>query len=53
MAKKGESLADDGRVTVSPGEYPALLTRAKGQKFPKPRNVIGLARALPVAEMES
>jgi hypothetical protein len=27
MAKKGESLADDGRVTVSPGEYPALLTR--------------------------
>jgi hypothetical protein len=53
MAKKGESLADDGRVTVSPGEYPALLTRVyKDEKFPKPRNMIGLAKDLPVAEME-
>ena len=53
MAKKGESLADDGRVTVSPGEYPALLTRVyKDEKFLKPRNMIGLAKDLPVAEME-
>jgi hypothetical protein len=53
MAKKGESLADDGRVTVSPAEYPALLTRVyKDEKFPKPRNVIGLAKELPVSEME-
>lgn len=53
MAKKGESLADDGRVTVSPGEYPALLTRVyKDEKFPKPRNMVGLTKDLPVAEME-
>ncbi|MDD3326419.1 MAG: DUF748 domain-containing protein [Zoogloea sp.] len=53
MAKRGESLGDDGRVTVSPAEYPALLTRVyKDEKFPKPRNVIGLAKDLPVAEME-
>lgn len=53
MARKGESLGDDGRVTVSPAEYPALLTRVyKDEKFPKPRNVIGLARELPVPEME-
>lgn len=53
MAKKGESLADDGRVTVSPAEYPALLARVyKDEKFPKPRNVIGLTKDLPVAEME-
>ncbi|WP_374264084.1 DUF748 domain-containing protein [Zoogloea sp.] len=53
MAKKGESAGEDGRVRVEPGEYPALLARVyKDEKFAKPRNVVGLVRDLPVAEME-
>ena len=53
MVKKGESLGDDGRVIIPTAEYPALLTRVyKDEKFPKPRNVVGLAKDLPVAEME-
>jgi hypothetical protein len=35
------------------GEYKTYLTRAyKEAKFPKPRNVIGLQKDLPVEEME-
>jgi uncharacterized protein involved in outer membrane biogenesis len=53
MASKGESLGDEGRVRIDPAEYPALLTRVyKDEKFPKPRNLIGLTKALPVPEME-
>ncbi|WP_079432959.1 DUF748 domain-containing protein [Zoogloea sp. LCSB751] len=53
MAKKGESLGEDGRVRIDDAEYPALLTRVyKDEKFPKPRNLIGLAKDLPVPEME-
>ncbi|MCK6373044.1 MAG: DUF748 domain-containing protein [Zoogloea sp.] len=53
MAKAGESAGEDGRVRVSPEEYPALLTRVyKDEKFPKPRNMVGLTKELPVAEME-
>ena len=34
-------------------EYPALLERAyRAEKFPKPRNLVGLVKSLPVAEME-
>ena len=53
MARKGESLGDDGRVHIDAAEYPALLSRVyKDEKFPKPRNLIGLAKDLPVPEME-
>jgi len=42
-----------GGVVVSKEEYPALLARAfKAETFKKPRNVIGLDKALPVPEME-
>ncbi|MGH8808436.1 MAG: DUF748 domain-containing protein, partial [Noviherbaspirillum sp.] len=45
--------AQAGNVTVSAEEYPALLARVyKDENFPKPRNVIGLAKSLPVDEME-
>ena len=38
---------------IAPGEYATYLTRAYQQaRFPKPRNLIGLPKALPVAEME-
>ena len=53
MARKGESVEEGGRVSVSPAEYPALLGRVyAGEKFPKPRNMIGIAKDLPVPEME-
>jgi uncharacterized protein involved in outer membrane biogenesis len=53
MARKGESVEEGGRVSVSPTEYPALLGRVYGaEKFAKPRNMIGLAKELPAAEME-
>jgi hypothetical protein len=40
-------------VSISPAEYPALLKEVyKRADMPKPRNVIGLARDLPVPEME-
>lgn len=40
-------------ITITPEEYPALLKRVYLQEdFPKPRNFLGLAKDLPVAEME-
>ncbi|WP_436153966.1 DUF748 domain-containing protein [Polaromonas sp. LjRoot131] len=40
-------------VSISPAEYPALLKEVyKRADMPKPRNLIGLAKDLPVAEME-
>lgn len=40
-------------VSVSPAEYPALLKEVyKRADITKPRNIVGLARDLPVAEME-
>ncbi|HEX2603103.1 MAG TPA: DUF748 domain-containing protein [Oxalicibacterium sp.] len=52
LVARGES-ADASKVSVTPQEYPALLKRVyKDEKFSKPRNVIGLQKDLPVAEME-
>ena len=40
-------------VVVDPAEYPDLLEAVyKASSFPKPRNVVGLAKSLPVPEME-
>lgn len=40
-------------IRIAPGEYPKLLKEVYSQaKFPKPRNMIGLAKDLPVEEME-
>jgi hypothetical protein len=45
--------AEYSSVVVKPDEYPDLLTRAyRDEKFPKPRNAIGLQKSLPVEEME-
>ncbi|MGE5285194.1 MAG: DUF748 domain-containing protein [Actinomycetota bacterium] len=59
-AKKLADLVKTGRpapaldnVRVESAEYPKYLTRAyKSEKFPKPRNFIGMAKDLPVPEME-
>lgn len=53
LAGKNGDISSLGSVTVTPQEYPLLLKRAyKEEKFPKPRNFIGIAKDLPVSEME-
>lgn len=52
LRARGES-PEPGSVVVKPEEYPDLLKRAyRDEKFPKPRNVVGLPKDLPVDEME-
>lgn len=52
LKKGGEGTSVDA-VTVDPAEYPVYLQRAyKETKFPKPRNLIGMQKDLPVEEME-
>lgn len=51
--KGGAAAGALDQVTIEPGEYPKYLAKAYGEeKFPKPRNMIGLAKDLPVPEME-
>lgn len=51
--KKGAEAGTVDSVAVSAQEYPVYLKRAfRDAKFPKPRNVIGLTKDLPVEEME-
>ena len=53
LTKQGGGSAATENVEVSEQEYPALLERVyKAEKFPKPRNMIGLVKSLPVDEME-
>ena len=53
QVKKGEAAESVDSVTVDKDEYPKYLERAyKQEKFPKPRNVIGMAKDLPPEEME-
>lgn len=52
MKKKSEGDSLDN-IAIAPDEYKLYLTRAyKESKFPKPRNVVGLLKDLPVEEME-
>jgi len=40
-------------VAIAPEEYAGYLAKAyKKEKFPKPRNIVGIAKELPVPEME-
>ncbi len=51
--KKGTEGGSLDSVEIDPAEYPEYLKRAyKEAKFPKPRNVIGMQKDLPVEEME-
>jgi uncharacterized protein involved in outer membrane biogenesis len=53
LARGGGAAPAIDNVVVEPAEYPKYLTRAyKEEKFPKPRNFLGMARDLPVPEME-
>jgi hypothetical protein len=53
MTKKGVESGSLEEIEVSAKEYPELLDRVyRAEKFPKPRNLIGMVKAIPVEEME-
>ena len=53
MTKKNVESGSAETVEVSAQEYPVLLERVyRDEKFPKPRNMVGLVKTLPVEEME-
>jgi hypothetical protein len=53
MVRKGQAAPALDTLTIDPAEYPVYLKAAyKEEKFPKPRNIIGMAKDLPVPEME-
>ncbi len=53
LGKAGKPAPPLDAVRVEPAEYPKYLVQAyKAEKFPKPRNFLGIAKDLPAAEME-
>jgi uncharacterized protein involved in outer membrane biogenesis len=53
LTKKGSEIVSVDDIKVEPTEYEKYLKMAyDAEKFPKPRNIVGLAKSLPVAEME-
>jgi hypothetical protein len=53
LVRRGQGAKSVDEVQVDAKEYPQYLKAAYGEEtFPKPRNFIGLAQDLPVAEME-
>jgi len=53
MIRKGEPAVPVEEVEIAPAEYEKYVTLVyKAEKFPKPRNIIGMAKTLPAPEME-
>jgi len=53
LVRKGEKVESVDDVTIEKQEYDRYLKRAySAEKFPKPRNIIGLEKGLPNEEME-
>jgi hypothetical protein len=53
LARSGAAPKSADDVRIEGAEYERFLTAAYGEEtFPKPRNLIGLAKGLPVPEME-
>lgn len=53
LVKQGERVSDIDALTIGKDEYAALLEDVyKDMKIDKPRNAIGLAKSIPVGEME-
>jgi hypothetical protein len=54
LRREGKAPASADAVSVESAEYEKYLRRAYGdERFPKPRNVIGIAKDLPAPEMET
>ena len=53
LVRKGEKVESVDEITVEKQEYDRYLKRAySAEKFPKPRNIIGMEKGLPNEEME-
>jgi hypothetical protein len=53
LIKKGQESDSLANIEITPAEYPEYLQRAyREAKFPKPRNLVGMQKELPVEEME-
>jgi hypothetical protein len=53
LQKKGGDVESPDAISITPEEYKTYLARVyKAAKFPKPRNVVGMQKDLPVEEME-
>ena len=53
MVKKGQPAVPVDDVKIEPAEYAQYLKMAyKQEKFPKPKNFIGIAKDIPAPEME-
>jgi hypothetical protein len=53
MVKRGESVGEVDALAIRPDEYPQLLEQVyRAGKFDKPKNVIGITKSVPVADME-
>ncbi len=53
MIKHGSPEASIDDVKIEPQEYEKYLTQVyRAESFPKPRNIIGLVKSLPVSEMD-
>jgi len=53
LIRKGEKVKSVDEITIEPQEYDRYLKRAySAEKFPKPRNIIGMEKSLPNDEME-
>ena len=51
--RKGEKVESVDAVTIDKQEYDRYLKRAySAEKFPKPRNLVGMEKSLPNEEME-
>ncbi|MEC5400160.1 DUF748 domain-containing protein [Uliginosibacterium sp. H1] len=54
MVKRGEAVGSVEELVITPQEYPQLLAEAyRAEPMDKPRNLIGMQRDVPVAEMET
>ncbi|NPV03204.1 MAG: DUF748 domain-containing protein [Syntrophaceae bacterium] len=53
LVRKGEKVESVDSITIDKQEYDRYLKRAySAEKFPKPRNLIGMEKSLPNEEME-
>jgi hypothetical protein len=53
MVKKGQTSVSVDEVKIEPNEYEKYLKMAyREEKFPKPKNILGMAKDLPAPEIE-